>query len=423
MITMYRPISFALTILTLTACASGNVRLGEHVRAATPPADGSQVVRLYYDRNGDLYPGTLLRVAVPNAAFDFSRDQFQLKKNFEWHRAHRQPSFWDNVLDSLGLAPMQPDATLWAAIQDSLNNRAVVTIGRVTQRSTGEKRNLVVLVHGFNNSPQVAEESYAGVREHLSKEGYTHPDRTAYLQLYWDGLTNDIGIPIWRNAQFNFPLVGVSFRRVLNRVPHQVPVRVITHSSGGPLISNTLWDASWPIQPNEDTESWPRYKWYYTHVGTTSGLWAPPTHPDLRVGMIVPAMPGETFKNFNAGPGGPSRIIIGANPNDLAIRKLGVPTSWSFWQLTCRQSGSTCLSARRNQYCKVAVPEVHGDPDTKLGLVDFSQQRYGRDPRSLYIFDKHGVAVYLQRKDMSRFLEMVFADEPVERGDEHIWCG
>jgi hypothetical protein len=416
-------IELAVITVALAGCASGNVLLGEHVKAAMPSPDGSPIVRLYYDRNGDLYPGTLLNVYVPDAAFDFAQDGFQLERHFELHWGKQRPSFWDAVVDSLRLSSTQPPSMVWAAIQDSLNNRAVEAVKRTTAPRGDQKRSLVVLVHGFNNSPGAAEASYAGVRAHLAAAGVVRPERSTYLQLYWDGLTNDIGIPIWRQAQFNFPLIGVSFRRVLNRVPHEVPVRIITHSSGGPLISNTLWNASWPIQPNKWTDDWPRYEWYYAHADTTLGAWAPPTHPDLRVGMIVPAMPGQTFNKFKPGPGGPSRIIIGANPNDLAIRKFGLPTSWTFWRLTCRQSGSTCLPARRDQYCDVAVGKVAGDPDTTLGLIDFSRQRSWRDPRSFYIFDQHDSALYMWRADMRRFLEMVFEDEPKERGDEHIWCG
>jgi hypothetical protein len=215
----------------------------------------------------------------------------------------------------------------------------------------------------------------------------------------------------------------VSFRRVVNAVPADVPVRVITHSSGGPLISNTLWDASAPVETNRHTNTWPRYQdWYYEAAPATRGQWAIPSHRDLRVGMIVPAMPGETFLKFKAVAGGPARIVIGANPKDMAIRKLGFPTELKLTELSCQQGGSTCLPARRNQYCKVAKPALAGDPDTRLGLVDFSRHGSHRLWWTLGYFDAHDLTVYFKRRDMERFLEMLFADEPTEAGDEALWC-
>jgi hypothetical protein len=411
-----------MLVVVLSGCGGGNVLLGGYVPKPETAPQPSPLVGLYYDRGGDLYPGTLLRVGVPDTAFRGILHQFKLEAHFaETRRLHR-PSFWDAVLDSLHLDRDAETTALWTAIQDSLNQRGISRITSAVEVEGGGRRTLVVLVHGFNNDPGAAEAGYAEYRRVLSDSGFAHPQRTTYLRLYWDGLVNDLGIPIWSRAQFNFPLVGVSFRRILNRVPHDVPVRILTHSSGGPLISNTLWNASWPIESNVHTATWARYKWYREHVGDQSGTWAVPNHPDLRVGMIVPAMPGETFHDFPNTAGGPSRIIIGANPNDVAIRKFGIPTSWNIFWLSCRQSGSTCLPARRSQYCQQVRARLEGDPDTQLALIDFSRHRSRREPRSAYIFDVHDVGAYLRRKDMTRFLTMVFADHPNVPTDDALWC-
>jgi hypothetical protein len=417
-----RPGLAAALLCVLGACASYNVRLGDHAAAAVrPPDGGARLVRIYYDRDGDLYPQPLLGVPVPNSELD-GRHQLKLQNHFELHRLNRQPSVWDAVIDSLRLPAAAPDSVLWTAIQDSLTARAVAAVRRATEEGE-RKRTLVVLIHGFNNVPESAESGYEAARRHLDTAGYAPPSRTAYLEVYWDGLRNAVGLPIWSRAQFNFPLVGVSFRRVVNGVPADVPVRVITHSSGGPLISNTLWDASATLQTNHDTNTWPRYEhWYRGAAPATGGHWAIPSHPNLRVGMIVPAMPGETFLNFRAVAGGPARIVIGANPNDMAIRKLGLPTAGKL-QPSCQQGGSTCLPARRNQYCKVAKPRLAGDPDTRLGLIDFSRQRSHRLWWTAGYFDVHDLDVYFKRRDMARFLDMVFADEPAEAGDDELWCG
>lgn len=413
----------ALLVYGLAGCASHNVHLGDHAAAVGPPDGGTRLVRIYYDRDGDLYPQPLLDVAVPNSELD-ERHEFKLQTHFELHRRNRQPSLWDAVIDSLRLPAAAPDSVLWTAIQDSLTARAVAAIERAAGADRERKRTLVVLIHGFNNVPESAESGYEAARVHLESKGYASPSRTAYLQVYWDGLRNVLGLPIWSRAQFNFPLVGVSFRRVVNGVSADVPVRVITHSSGGPLISNTLWDASATLEDNRDTNTWPRYRdWYHEAASATGGHWAIPSHPDLRVGMIVPAMPGETFRNFDAVAGGPARIVIGANPKDMAIRKLGLPTAGKLSQLSCEQGGSTCLPARRNQYCEVVKPQLAGDPDTTLGLVDFSRHGSHRLWWTFGYFDVHDLDVYFKRRDMARFLEMLFAEEPTDAGDEELWCG
>jgi hypothetical protein len=248
--------------------------------------------------------------------------------------------------------------------------------------------------------------------------------RTVYLQLFWDGLTNDLGIPIWTKAQFNFPLVGLAFRRVLNRVPADVPVRILTHSSGGPLVANTLWNAIGSLERDGDTADWPQYDIYRRHAGDTVGEWAPPRHPDMRVGMIVPAMPGSTFDSIAPALPGPARVIIGVNPHDLAITKFGwVPVSWKFWRAPCVQAGSTCLSAKWEDYCDKTRPKLGGDAGTLVRVVNFSRpRRTHRDWKSAYLLDRHDVTAYLERPRMPAFLSLVFGDTLTDPGDDSSWC-
>lgn len=414
-----RPYQLLLFLATV-ACSTGNVVLGD--ATATPqPGEQAPVVRLYYDRDGSLYPAPLISVSMPSDSLQDMRSDFTLKGHFERTFGHPGGSVWDQVLDTLRLESRARIGGSWEAIQDSLVQRAVTTI-REAAREDATVRTLVVLIHGFNNEPGAAEATYAAVRSRILQD-QLDADSVAFLQLYWDGLQNAVGIPVWGEAQFNFPLVGLAFRRVLGALPGNIPVRIITHSSGGPLIANALWDASAPIEWNSETRSWPAYRRYWKQRDAITGRYAIPTHPDLRIGMIVPAMPGTTFANFQPDIGGPERIVIGVNPRDAAITKFGyLLVGWQFWS-PCEQAGSTCLSARPEDYCESVEPKLRKDPDTDGFLIDFSNPRSGREPLTLWLLDSHSVPAYLARADMSRFLSLVFEDQPEEEDDRHEWCG
>jgi hypothetical protein len=207
--TIRSSLTAALLISGLAGCTSLNVRLGDHAAAVRPLDGGTRLVRIYYDRDGDLYPQPLLDVKVPNSELD-DRHQFKLQTHFEEHRKlyrlDRQPSLWDEVIDSLGLPAAAPDSVLWTAIQDSLTGRAVAAIERATGADGERKRTLVVLIHGFNNVPKDAEAGYEAARLHLDSTGYASPSRTAYLQVYWDGLKDPLGLPFGRKRSSIFPL-------------------------------------------------------------------------------------------------------------------------------------------------------------------------------------------------------------------------
>lgn len=411
-------------LLSVTACRGGNVLLGDAIAAAPSPQQEPRDLRLYYDRDGDLYPGKLLPVATPNAGFLGLPHRYRLQRHFELSLHNDPPGFWEGVLDSLKLSGSGDSLALWTAVQDSLNARAVSQLRELLQSGNDAPPTLVVMIHGFNNNASDADGAYAVLQDTLVRGGYVNSARTVFLKIFWDGLTNDVGIPIWGEAQFNFPLVGLAFRRVLNKVPHDVPVRIFTHSSGAPLIVNTLWNAAGSLEDNSDTQDWLRYKFYLDHIDDSDGTWGRPSHPDMRVAMIVPAMPGLTFINVEPSDPSPARLIIGVNPHDLAITKFGwIPVSWKFWTLTCAQGGSTCLAAYPADYCVTTRQKLGASTGMMLRIVDFSKPtRMYRDPRSLYLLDRHGVEWYLRRPQMRRVLEWLFRDGSDDPGDDRSWC-
>ncbi len=287
----------------------------------------------------------------------------------------------------------------------------------------------MVLVHGFNNDKVEARDWYDSARALVNAK---EPD-AVFLDVHWDGLTANLPPGIWSSAQYNFPLVGLEFRRVLNALDPRIPVRVLTHSSGGPLIASTLGDASCPLVADDED-----YRRYYELVRDTTTVhdrcslpaavarrewprhpllpgereaYRPPTPPDFRVGMIVPAASPNTFTSFTPNADGPDRLIIGINPEDMAIGKVF---------LSCTAFGTTCMSARPPAFCQITAQEFRGNPHTRLYLLDFEAPN---NKRFLFFWDDHSMVEYLRRDDIGRFMALLLDDEVTDQGELAQVCG
>lgn len=138
----------------------------------------------------------------------------------------------------------------------------------------------------------------------------------------------------------------------------------------------------------------------------------PPNPTDYRVGMIVPAASSITFEKFGRADDGPDRLVIGINPQDIAISKLFFP---------CTYIGSTCMSGSRSSFCADVVPVFANNPHTKLYVFDFSHS--GNNDRQGFFWDAHTVSAYLRRDDMGRFLDLLFEDDVSGQGEQAAICG
>ncbi len=398
-------IALVLLLLALTGCSgyTRNVLFSDGDRA--PAADPS-VEALYYDRNGDLYPSGAVPVetrALSTNRRGRSELELRVAPYFEDQRREGGPA-WTALLAEAGVedpGPTTDFGPVWAAVQDGLRDRHVEAVDRRTRRPDGTRRPLVVLIHGFNNVPAEAAEWYGAARGLVRGKA---PD-AVFMELHWDGLTSNRPPLAWPAAQYNFPLVGLSFRRVLNALDPSIPVRVITHSSGGPLISSTLGDASAPL-PSQDAT----YAEYRRRAAATSGPDRPPNPDDLRVAMIVPAMSSVTFANYSRTSPGPDRLILGLNPRDGVTGKGGFP---------CTLLGSTCLSADPQLYCRDVAPVLSGIPNVRPYVFDFSRSE--RNSGYLW-FESHGMLAYMERDDMPRVLDLLFNDASMEGGEFSQIC-
>jgi hypothetical protein len=269
---------------------------------------------------------------------------------------------------------------------------------------------LVVLVHGFNTSD--AECIYQLVRDDVMR---TLPD-AAFLLVNWDGLVTNSRVPlIWDEAQFNFPFVGLGLRRLLNayfEIEPRTPIRILTHSSGGPVIAHALWDGSAVEGLTTNAANWPAYIELQA-MRAAGTVPSPPRFSDLRVGMIVPATAASIFDNYDLGEHGPDRIIIGMNPSDYAVNKT--------FAISCAWNGDTCLGARRSYSCMVRR-QFRNHPHTQIMIFNFSRSA-GYNKRKLLFHDEHAWEVYMRRDDIVPFLRALLTDVPVNDEGAQICRG
>ncbi len=379
----------ALTLIN-SACASRNIMFNQ----STLPAPALNTTRLFMDWDGELYPS----VDMSN----FDRREHKASLAFFFAQAKEEHATeWAALGRAYGLGNGNFENE-WNTAQDSIIER---TVRQITGMNTQDP--IVVLIHGYNNEAGAATTVFDSVRSALRnvRELGRNP---SFIDIYWDGRT-DLGSKLrnmsaWNHAQHNAYSVGLTLRRILNRLPHDRPVRILTHSHGAKVASVALWN----VASSLDYDVTPQWMNWYKGALVNTVTYRRPSHPDLRLGMIVPAMPGNVISDINPAksriapvPGMlPARIVIGRNVHDLAVGKhffgLGgiINSAWG---------GSTTLGARPGEF------EKHDDDWNQPGqaqtafCVDFSHTNV--TPR------EHSWTTYMAREAIGEFLELLFSDD------------
>lgn len=139
-------------------------------------------------------------------------------------------------------------------------------------------------------------------------------------------------------------------------------MRAITHSRGATVITAALWNVPLSETPEEDE----RYVENQRRI-------APPTHPGIRIGLLVPAMPETDFDTCPV-VGGPERVVVGINEDDPAVGKGLLNAGWlGSTRLGCcirayRASVEARLNARRevSHLVDLSGSDVHDFKDYLL---------------------------------------------------------
>ncbi|GAB2508669.1 hypothetical protein [Lysobacter humi (ex Lee et al. 2017)] len=373
-------------------CRADNVLYSTTERDLAPPG------AVFLDRNGDLYPDADVEIPVEDLQVEAENPYETLSlKGYYRREAAAGRATWRALLASVGVAeaPGGFDTT-WTHVQDRLRARAV---GRIDALSGPARRPVFLLVQGFNNTFLEAHDWYRRVRRDVLAR---QPD-AVIIEVLWDGGTHPFAAPVWWVGQNNFRFAGLSLRRIIRDIAPETPLRIISHSSGGPAVANALGDASAPFLAGQDADA-ERHERYFERAGARTGPYAPGQRRDLRIAMIVPAGAPNTFSRFSAGVSTlPQRLIIGQNERDYAVTKAG---------LGCAKGGDTCLAVQLDAFCSTRRHLRRLSPGMQVLGFDMSRSANGTSSPKLGFREDHAMTAYVLREDWPKILDALLADTP-----------
>lgn len=383
-----------------SACQSGNVTYGKSARA-------QQILSVYYDRYGNMYPDGA--VNIDDAALRHSQqDQTRILNIKAYFADSRRNADWSGLLESLGVASTGQFDRDWNEVQERQRVRLQGLIA-----SASEKRTLVILIHGYNNGERGVDAWYGAARDSIAARlRMYHGTPPTFLHVYWDGLASINPLRTWAAAQYNFPLIGLEFRRLLNGLDSLKPMRILTHSSGGPLVISALGDGSavLPIARNPGSDL--AYQHYKRVVAGDSAEYHLPRFRDLRVAMVIPATANGAFDGYSSRSVTPQVLILGVNPNDVAAGK---------GPLRCGTSGDSCLGIDLKHACATVRGLADSLPATQSYVVDLSNAESGND-KSLVFWEDHSMKTYLERSTIAPVLALLLRPAGPQVADARATC-
>jgi len=385
----------------------------------THHADTGSVVRIYFDKQGNLYP---------------ERNQFIPYKNFfdpvKGKKTITEKSQTGNLefyyttnkarLNELAAYYKLHDATLTSA-KDSFDAVQQIIrrklIENLSETGTGnDLKTVVVMIHGFNDTDPTGD--YQLMREAIRKNGYDK-GRFVYLEVYWDGLTTNQGNPIyeniWGRALQNSAYVSLGLRQILSGIDKSINIRIITHSLGASIGTGAIFNTSTKWRQNGFRKVGKKlennYGLNYFEIQKT--LLTPVNN--TRIGMIAPAIPGyNTFIDFThrnpaikISDDNIDKIVVGFNMNDFAVTKrfLGKDLARYFGSTSlgcnCERKGIAELDRAAN----ILIDSGYSADMVKqlLRPVDFSMNERNKKD------EEHGLYYYLLHTDCVKdFLKELF---------------
>lgn len=186
-------------------------------------------------------------------------------------------------------------------------------------------------------------------------------------------------------------------------LPERPAFHLTRELRGGKIASVALWNVTSSL--DQTVEVWRNW---YDSLRNDPVRYSTPTHPDIRLAMIAPAMPGNVIGDHadpdsSTTPAGGrvpiDRLVVGQNRRDKIVMKafiFGLPLPAYF--------GSTTLGGSPSEFPFYA-PGFNrpGEPPIAF-CVDFSQSR-GPNPK------EHAWTSYMQREAVGEVLDLLFLDE------------
>lgn len=369
-----------------------------------PRKEEAGVVKLYFDREGKLYPPDVRINPYYFYLEHLNKKKLERYSNPEYATLETALTKYDNL--SREAMRQQFNLTgvdsvrVFLRLQDAVRKSVISEIEQ--KLVTNNTKDLIVMIHGFNDP--IPDAAYYSLRKNIEKYLQSKP---VFIEVYWDGLTslgdNPLLSNIWGYAQSNSAKVGLGLRNILNKLNTNIRLTLLTHSLGASVATHALFNpGKWPKKFQEELEQ----EYHSENIPT-------PKQKDIRIAMLAPAIPGiKVFDHIdytipeNTVPT-ITRIVIGYNHFDYAVTKGGLFAS-SF--------GSTALGAdAKNEVNKTIIAINAINPKIKIVPVDFSlyikNDSLGNKKlqrKSPYKQREHGVQFYEQNQHFSDFLKAMF---------------
>lgn len=266
-----------LSILALEGCA------GLHSMPPTNYSSASDdfTYRVFFDQYGDPYPSSP-SAEMPKQKTFGRNTAFSIRTHM---KDTNQP--YDDVTI----------AKHYVELVTSISNRLT------------ENSKLVFLIHGYNNSYSEANSSFEYIKNYLKSKSDTD---FVFLEVYWDGLfkgrfSSPLPFAYWFDSLTYSNIAGqVGLRKLINRLPDNTDLTVITHSRGAGVIFSAISD---PVYDQHIVV--PEYE-AYTGENLSS----------LNIVSIAPAVGnGHPLEDLSEVLGERAKVFIGFNENDPALQK------------------------------------------------------------------------------------------------------
>jgi hypothetical protein len=341
-------------------------------------------VRVYLDKYGYFYPATsvpideqqLLNPYPGASALDTASGN--LYAFFKRHPANARQLF-----TAYGITPTQSFNADYYNTQEAYLCRVATAVH--AQVAAKGAKTIVFLIHGFNETDPTAAFQY--FEKAVTAGGYDTSAKPVYIEMFWDGLStydNIFKFPaVWKHAQGNTRYVSLSVRDLMWHITDRLNFVVVSHSLGGSIATGALFNCTSKWKRSRDT----------TIDHELAGLMKTiPSSTDvhLRLGMIVPAIPGAaTFADFNHRSPDIStpnnhidKVVIGFNPKDYATRKYVLSATEGATTLGCNWHNE--IDKVKNTLSGLGYPgslisKVQFTTPPKYGLQDHDFKAYMND--------------------------------------------
>ncbi len=299
----------------------------------THNSDTGEVVRVYFDKMGNLYPDKKQFIPYKNF-FDVKNGKKTIAEklrngNLEEfyitnpNKLKELSSFYNLTGSSISSAKDS-----FYAVQQLIRNKIIERLD--FKKNSNDSKSVVVMIHGFNDTDPTGD--YQLVRDAIRDNGY-EKGHLIYLEVYWDGLTTNQGNPIyeniWTRALQNSAYVSLGLRQILSSIDKASNIRIITHSLGANIGTGALFNTSTKWKQNGFRKVGKKLGHHYgiDYFDVQKTLVTPAGN--TRIGMIAPAIPGyNTFIDFNnrnpvinISENNINKIVVGYNVNDFAVTK------------------------------------------------------------------------------------------------------